>query len=228
MPAMKSLHRKALINILLTFVILAAAVFVPAGTLRYWQGWLCLAAFFVPASAITVWVAKHDPALLERRLKAGPKAEKEIGQKIVQTIASVVFLADFVVPALDHRFGWSSVPAWAAVMGALMMLVGFAITVAVFKANSFTSAIIEVAENQKVISTGPYAVVRHPFYSGALIMLFGIPLALGSWWGMLVNLPLLAAIIWRLLDEERFLVEKLGGYAEYRESVRYRLAPFVW
>jgi protein-S-isoprenylcysteine O-methyltransferase Ste14 len=109
-----------------------------------------------------------------------------------------------------------------------MMLVGFAITFAVFKANSFTSGIIEVAEDQKVISTGPYAIVRHPLYSGGLIMLFGIPPALGSWWGMLVNLPLLAAVIWRLLDEERFLVEKLTGYAEYRESVRYRLVPFVW
>ncbi|HEY3628658.1 MAG TPA: isoprenylcysteine carboxylmethyltransferase family protein [Terracidiphilus sp.] len=225
---MKDLHRKALIGILRTFVMLAAAVFLPAWTLRYWQGWVCLAAFFVPACLISVWVAKHDPALLERRLKAGPKAEKETGQKIVQTITSIVFLGDFAVPAFDHRFGWSSVPVWAAVTGDLMMLVGFAITFAVFKANSFTSGIIEVAEDQKVISTGPYAIVRHPLYSGGLIMLFGIPPALGSWWGMLVNLPLLAAIIWRLLDEERFLVEKLTGYAEYRESVRYRLVPFVW
>jgi protein-S-isoprenylcysteine O-methyltransferase Ste14 len=225
---MKDLHRKALIGILRTFVMLAAAVFLPAWTLRYWQGWVCLAAFFVPACLISVWVAKHDPALLERRLKAGPKAEKETGQKIVQMITSIVFLGDFAVPAFDHRFGWSSVPVWAAVIGDLMMLVGFAITFAVFKANSFTSGIIEVAEDQKVISTGPYAIVRHPLYSGGLIMLFGIPPALGSWWGMLVNLPLLAAIIWRLLDEERFLVEKLTGYAEYRESVRYRLVPFVW
>jgi protein-S-isoprenylcysteine O-methyltransferase Ste14 len=225
---MKDLHRKALIGILRTFVMLAAAVFLPAWTLRYWQGWVCLAAFFVPACLISVWVAKHDPALLERRLKAGPKAEKETGQKIVQMITSIVFLGDFAVPAFDHRFGWSSVPVWAAVIGDLMMLVGFAITFAVFKANSFTSGIIEVAEDQKVISTGPYAIVRHPLYSGGLIMLFGIPPALGSWWGMLVNLPLLAAVIWRLLDEERFLVEKLTGYAEYRESVRYRLVPFVW
>jgi protein-S-isoprenylcysteine O-methyltransferase Ste14 len=225
---MKDLHRKALIGILRTFVMLAAAVFLPAWTLRYWQGWVCLAAFFVPACLISVWVAKHDPALLERRLKAGPKAEKETGQKIVQMITSIVFLGDFAVPAFDHRFGWSSVPVWAAVIGDLMMLVGFAITFAVFKANSFTSGIIEVAEDQKVISTGPYAMVRHPLYSGGLIMLFGIPPALGSWWGMLVNLPLLAAVIWRLLDEERFLVEKLTGYAEYRESVRYRLVPFVW
>src|SRR6516162_9630560 len=116
---MTELHRKALIGILRMFVILVAVVFLPVWTLRYWQGWACLAAFFVPASAISVWVAKHDPALLERRLKAGPKAEKEAGQKIVQAVASIVFLADFLLPAFDHRFGWSRVPAWASIIGAL-------------------------------------------------------------------------------------------------------------
>ena len=143
-------------------------------------------------------------------------------------MASIVFLGDFLVPAFDRRFGWSHVPAWVAILGDLMMLLGFAITMAVFRANSYTSGIIEVAEDQKVISTGPYAIVRHPMYTGGLIMLFGIPLALGSWWGMLVNLPMTAAVIWRLLDEERFLAEKLPGYAEYRQSVKYRLAPYVW
>jgi protein-S-isoprenylcysteine O-methyltransferase Ste14 len=225
---MKDLHRKALVGIVQTFVMLAGAVFLPVWTLRYWQGWACLVVFIVSASAISVWVARHDPALLERRLRAGPKAEKEAGHKVVQTITAIVFLADFLVPAFDHRFGWSAVPAWASVIGDLMMLAGFAIVFVVFKANSFASGIIEVAENQKVISTGPYALVRHPMYTGALINLFGIPLALGSWWGMLVNVPMVAGVIWRLLDEERFLVEKLPGYAEYRKSVRYRLAPLVW
>ena len=225
---MKDLHRKALIGIVRTLVVLIAAVFAPVWTFRYWQGWACLAAFFVPACFITVWVAKNDPALLERRLKAGPKAEKEKGQKIVQGIAAVVFLADFVVPAFDHRFGWSHVPAWASIAGDLMMLVGFAITFAVFKTNSYTSGIIEVAAGQKVISTGPYAIVRHPMYSGGLIMLFGIPLALGSCWGMLVNLPMTAAVVWRLLDEERFLAGNLPGYEEYRGLVRYRLIPMAW
>jgi protein-S-isoprenylcysteine O-methyltransferase Ste14 len=225
---MKDLHRKAVIAILRTFVFLVAAIFLPVWTFRWWQGWACLAAFFVPASIITVWVAKHDPALLERRLKAGPKAEKERGQKIVQTIASVVFLADFVIPAFDHRYGWSRVPTYAAIVGDMMMLIGFWITFVVFRVNSFTSGIIEVAEDQKVIYTGPYAMVRHPMYAGASIMLFGIPLALGSWWGMLVNLPLMAAIVWRLLDEERFLQANLNGYVEYMQAVKHRLAPFVW
>ena len=225
---MKALHRKALIAILRTFVVLVAVIFIPPWTLRYWQGWACLAAFFVPACAITVWVAKNDPALLERRLKAGVKGEKEKGQKIVQAVASVVFLGDFLVPAFDRRFGWSHVPAWGAIVGDLMMLAGFAITVAVFKANSYTSGIIEVAENQKVISTGPYAMVRHPMYTGGLIMLFGIPLALGSWLGMLINVPMTAAVVWRLLDEEKFLLRNLPGYAEYRGTVKYRLLPLVW
>jgi len=225
---MKDLHRKTLIGILRTFVMLVAVIFLPVWTLRYWQGWLCLAAFFVPACMITVWVARNDPALLERRLKAGPKAEKEKGQKIVQAIAAVVFLGDFAVPAFDHRLGWSRMPAWAEMAGVVMMLVGFAITFIVFRENTYTSGIIEVAENQKVISTGPYARVRHPMYSGALIMLFGIPLALGSWWGLLVNVPMLGGIVWRLLQEEKFLVGKLPGYAGYLESVRYRLVPFVW
>jgi protein-S-isoprenylcysteine O-methyltransferase Ste14 len=225
---MKDLHRKSLIGIVRTFVVLVVVIFAPAWTFRYWQGWACLAAFFVPACLITVWVAKNDPALLERRLKAGPKAEKEWGQKVVQMIASVVFLADFAVPAIDHRFGWSSVPNYAAVIGDLMMVLGFVVVFEVFKANSFTSGIIEVADDQKVISTGPYGLVRHPMYVGGLIMLYGIPLALGSWWGMLINVPMTAAIVWRLLDEERFLSEKLAGYPEYREKVRYRLVPMVW
>jgi protein-S-isoprenylcysteine O-methyltransferase Ste14 len=215
-------------GILRTFVALVAVIFVPSWSLRYWQGWACLAAFFVPACAITIWAAKNDPALLERRLKAGPKAEKEICQKIVQTIAAIVFLGDFVVPALDHRYRWSFVPAWACVAGDLMMILGFVIVFQVFKANSFTSGIIEVAENQKVISTGPYALVRHPMYTGGLIMLYGIPVALGSWWGMLVNVPMTAAIVWRLSDEERFLLRNLPGYAEYRGTMKYRLVPLLW
>ncbi len=225
---MKTLHRKALAGILRTFAILMIALFVPVWTLRWWQAWACLAAFFVPACVISVWVAKYDPALLERRLKAGPKAEKEKGQKIVQRITGTVFLAEFLIPAFDHRFGWSRVSVFADITGDLMMVSGFMIVFAVFKENSFTSGIIEVAEDQRVISTGPYAIVRHPMYAGGLIMLLGIPLALGSWWGMLINILLIAALIWRLLDEERFLTERLPGYREYLRAVKYRLVPWLW
>ncbi len=166
------------------FIILPALVFVPAWTLNYWQGWACLASFFVPAIAISVWAAKNDPALLERRLKAGPGGEKELGQKVVQLVAGVAFIADFAVSALDHRLGWSSVPAYAAIAGDALIVLGFVIVYRVFKVNSFTSGIIEVAAEQKVISTGPYSVVRHPMYTGSLMTLFAIPLALGSWLGV--------------------------------------------
>ncbi|HKF50025.1 MAG TPA: isoprenylcysteine carboxylmethyltransferase family protein [Terracidiphilus sp.] len=225
---MKDLHRQAITGTLRTLAVLLAATFLPAWTLRYWQGWLCLAAFFIPASFISVWMARNDPELLARRMKAGPTAEKRLGQKVVQFIAFFVFLADFVVPAFDHRFGWSKVPVAVVLAGDVLMLAGLAICFAVARVNSYASANIEVAEEQKVISTGPYAHVRHPLYSGALVMLFGIPLALGSWWGLLVNLPLTAAIVWRLLDEEKFLVNELAGYQEYRERVKWRLVPFAW
>lgn len=225
---MKDLHRKAIIGTVHLLIVLLAAVFLPAWTLHYWQAWLCLALFFIPASVISVWMARNDPELLARRMKAGPAAEKKFGQKVVQSIAFVVFLADFAVPAFDHRFGWSHVPTAGVIAGNLLMLTGLTISFAVARVNTYASAIIEVAEEQKVISTGPYARVRHPLYSGALIMLFGIPLALGSWWGMLVNVPLTAAVVWRLLDEEQFLLRELPGYTEYRERVRCRLVPHIW
>lgn len=225
---MKNVNLRAFLGFLWTLLILVPAVFVPVWTFRYWQGWACLAAFFIPAAIISVSVARSDPALLERRLKAGAKAEKETGQKVVQSITGPVFLADFVFPAFDHRFGWSQVPAWACAGGEVMMVAGFVIVFRVLRENSFASGVIEVAEDQRVIATGPYAIVRHPMYTGALIMLFGIPPALGSWWGMLINLPMTAGLVWRLLDEERFLGRNLRGYTEYVKTVRYRLVPRVW
>lgn len=209
-------------------LILLVLVFAPSWSFQYWQGWACLAAFFVPAAAISVYVARKDPALMERRVKTGPKAEQRIGQKVVQVTITIVFLADFVIPSLGHRFGWPTVSAFACILGDVMILIGFAITFVVLRENSYASGVIEVAEDQRVISTGPYSVVRHPMYTGGLIMLFGIPLALGSSRGMLVNIPMAAAIIWRLLDEEQFLNMKLSGYAAYCEKVKYRLVPSIW
>ncbi len=225
---MTTLNLKAIIQLVITAVVLAAAVFLPAGRLDYWQGWACLFSFFFPAGLITVYVAKNNPALLERRLKAGPRAETSRGQKVVQTITAVVLLAEFVVPAFDYRFGWAAVPATGSIAGDVFMILGFAIVFAVFRVNSFTSGVIEVAENQTVVSTGLYGVVRHPMYSGASLMLFGIPLALGSWWGMLVNVPMFFALAWRLLDEEKFLSKKLTGYAGYTNQVKYHLIPYLW
>jgi protein-S-isoprenylcysteine O-methyltransferase Ste14 len=133
-----------------------------------------------------------------------------------------------ILPSLDHRFSWSAVPLPVVVLGDVLTVLGFFIVFRVFKENTFTAATIEVASDQRVISTGPYAIVRHPMYSGTLVMLVGTPLVLGSWWGLLMFVLMIFAIAWRALDEERFLRKNLPGYAEYCQIVRYRLVPFVW
>ena len=209
-------------------VAMALCIFLPAWTVRYWQAWLLLAVFFGCTIAITVDLYRRDPALLERRLHAGPAAEKEASQRIIQALASLVFLAVLVVPALDHRFGWTPLPPAAALAGDALVALGFWIVWRVFRENTFTSGAIEVDASQRVIDTGPYAIVRHPMYVGGLLLFLGMPLALGSGVGLLVFVPALFAIVWRLLDEERFLVSNLPGYADYRQRTRYRLLPFLW
>ncbi len=226
--AMNNLNKRACAGLLNLLVCMSLLIFLPAWSLRYWQAWVFLAAFFLPSLAITVYLMEKDPKLLERRVKAGAAAETEMSQKIIQAFAAIFFLATIVLPALDHRFGWRPIPTYAVVAGDMLVLLGFLIVFLVFKENSYTSAIIEVADEQTVISKGPYAIVRHPMYSGALILLLGVPLALGSWWGLLTIVPMTGVIIWRLLGEEKFLSNKLAGYADYRDRVRYRLAPLVW
>lgn len=225
---MNALNIRALAGLLQLLVIMALLIFVPAGTLNYPRAWIFLAVFFTPVLAITVYLMKNDPKLLERRIKAGPADEKETSQKIIQFLAMIDFIAVMLVPAFDHRFAWSEVPPPIVVAGNILVVFGFLIVFLVFKENTFTSAIIELSTEQKVVTTGPYALVRHPMYIGALIMLVGVPLALGSWWGLLTVVPMTLVIICRLLDEERFLAKNLAGYSEYQNAVRYHLLPFVW
>ena len=165
---------------------------------------------------------------MERRVNAGPAAEKETSQKIIQLFASLSFIAIFVVSAIDHRFGWSAVPVSVVVLGDVLIALGFYAVFLVLRENTYAAGTIEVEQGQQVISTGPYALVRHPMYAGALIMLLGIPLALGSWWGLLTIVPMALALVWRILDEEAFLRKNLPGYAEYRAQVKYRLVPLIW
>jgi protein-S-isoprenylcysteine O-methyltransferase Ste14 len=187
-----------------------------------------LAVFFGASLAITVFLATTDIALLERRTQAGPIAEKELSQKIIQGFASLAFASTIVVPALDHRCHWSHVPWPAVVTGDTLVALGFLIVFLVFRENTFTSSVIEVAAEQRVIDTGPYALVRHPMYLGGLVLIAGVPLALGSLVGLAMFVPFAGIIVWRLLDEERFLVSQLAGYARYRDKVRFRLIPHVW
>jgi protein-S-isoprenylcysteine O-methyltransferase Ste14 len=169
-----------------------------------------------------------DPQLLQRRMSGGPAAEKEPTQKIIMFFASLEFIGLLIFAALDHRFVWSRMPSYMALAGDGLVVAGFIAIFFVLKENTFSSATIELAADQKVISTGPYAVVRHPMYAGAIVMLLGIPIALGSWWGLLVFVSMMPALIWRLIDEEKFLARNLLGYTQYQQRVRRRLIPLVW
>ncbi len=220
--------RQACAGLLSLIVLLAASLFVPAWTLAYWQAWVLLTVFSASSLAITIFLAVEDPKLLARRIRSGASAETQRQQQIIQVLAALAFIALFVVPALDHRFGWSMMSRYGVAAGNTLVALGFFIIFLVFRANTFASAVIEVNADQTVIRTGPYAVVRHPMYIGALILLAGIPLALGSWWGLVLMIPMTGVIVWRLLSEEAFLASNLPDYATYRDEVHYRLVPFIW
>ena len=217
---------------LLTSIIGLAAigilVFVPAGTFAYWQGWLFIVVFALSTNLIGVYLARNDPALLARRLKFGPQAETRPIQKVVVALAFIAFYALPAVSALDHRLGWSKVPGWMSVFGAFLVALGLVIDLLVFRQNSFGSSTIETMEGQRVISDGPYALVRHPMYVGALVMLLGVPIALGSYWGLVFVIAFVPILALRILDEETMLLRELDGYVEYTQKVRYRLMPGVW
>ena len=209
-------------------VVVGVVLFGAAGTFRYPAAWQFLVVFFGSSLAITLYLMKHDPQLLARRVRAGPVAEQRPRQRLIQAIASAAFIAVIAVPALDRRFGWTQLGAPLVILGDVAVAVGFVIVFLSFRENSFASAVIEVGAAQKVIDTGPYAIVRHPMYAGALLLVAGIPPALGSLAGLIAFVPFAAAIIWRLLDEEAFLTAQLPGYAAYTRKTRYRLIPFVW
>ena len=225
---MDTLNKKAFGSLVVLFLVMAALLFLPAGTIRYWQAWVYLTVFFGASVLITLYLAKNDPALLKRRLSGGPWAEKERAQRIIMIFTSIGFIALIVVPALDFRFGWSAVPLSFVMAGIILVAIGYTIIFFVYKENTYGSATIEVAQDQKVIATGPYSVVRHPMYAGALLYLIGTPLALGSWWGLVPFVATLPFLIWRIFDEEAFLARNLPGYAGYRNQVRFRLMPGIW
>jgi protein-S-isoprenylcysteine O-methyltransferase Ste14 len=225
---MSDLYMRAAGKFLQLPIMLALLVFLPAGTLDYWQGWLFSAVFVACSLAVTLYLAVKNPELLERRMNVGPGAEKEPTQKAIMVVALLAFAAMPVLSAIDHRFGWSSVPASIVILGDVLIVLAYVGFTLVFRENTFGAATIQVVEGQRVISTGPYAVVRHPMYSWGLLLMLGIPLALGSWWGLLIAVIGVAGIVARLLDEERFLAGNLPGYSDYMRRVRYRLVPRLW
>jgi protein-S-isoprenylcysteine O-methyltransferase Ste14 len=225
---MKSLETRAWLALAVLAVVMGLLLFVPAGTVRYWQAWLYLAIFLGTSALTTLYLLRRDRALLERRMHGGPTGETRPAQKLIMWCTSVGFGALLVVPALDHRFAWSAVPLGVVVAGDVLVVVGFMLIVRVYRENTFTSATIEIVENQHVISTGPYAIVRHPMYASGFLYLAGTPLALGSYWGLVPLAATAPFLVWRLFDEERLLAASLPGYADYERRVPHRLVPFVW
>ncbi|MBV8647751.1 isoprenylcysteine carboxylmethyltransferase family protein [Paludibacterium sp.] len=211
----------------ISLAVIGLGLLLAAGTAAYWQAWLLLAVLFFSGLPY-VWLIGQDPLLRESRLKGGPRAESRPIQKVIAALLFAAVFAGYLVPALDRRFGWSAVPVWLCLVGEALVLACMGLTYRVFQVNAFGSATVQVVDGQRVIDTGPYAVVRHPMYAGAAIYTVGLPLALGSWWGLLPAAVAILAFAWRLADEEALLAAQLPGYAAYRARVRWRLFPGVY
>ncbi len=226
---MNNLIIQTLRTSLLGVIALGVLLFLPAWTLAYWQAWVFIVVFVASAEATGVYLALKDPALLKRRMNPGFQGEEQsMTQKIIGSLAVLSTLSLLVFCAFDHRFAWSSVPPAISVLGDVLVVLGLLLDLFVLRENSYAGTSVQTFEGQKVISTGLYAHIRHPMYAGNVIMVVGIPLALGSWWGFLVLALIFPVLIWRILDEEKFLEKDLPGYKEYEQKVHYRLVPYLW
>ena len=225
---MNTVTKRAIAGAAWLLLVMALMLFVSAGSMCFWQGWIYWGVFCVSVVVITIYFLRYDPNLVARRTRAGPIAEPEPIQKVIQSIAGALFCALLILPGLDHRFQWSSVPLPLVLVSNILVAISFAIIFVVFKENSYAGGVVQVEEAQRVISTGLYAYVRHPMYAGGGLLLVATPTALGSWWGIPVGLVLCAVIVVRLVDEERRLAADLSGYEEYRRKVPYRIVPGVW
>jgi protein-S-isoprenylcysteine O-methyltransferase Ste14 len=203
-------------------------LFLPAGTFNYWQAWAFIATSMVVTIFPSIYIARTNPAALQRRMHGGPSAETRTVQKIVIIGAWLGLFSMMVLSAFDHRFGWSHPPSWVCLLGDVLIAAGLGIAMLVVIQNSYAAATVRVEAGQQVASGGVYKFVRHPMYVGNVIMMIGVPLALGSYWGLLLVIPGMPVLVFRILDEEKMLTQDLAGYREYAERVRYRLVPYVW
>jgi protein-S-isoprenylcysteine O-methyltransferase Ste14 len=219
---------RAVLTSVVGFTVFLLLVFLPAGTFDYWRGWTFIVVFALATMIPSVYLATTNPAALQRRMQAGPAAESRPLQKVIITFAFVSMAAMIVMSTLDYRFGWSAVPAAISVVGDALVGVGLSIAMITTIQNGYAAANITVESGQKVVSTGVYSVVRHPMYFGNVVLMIGVPLALGSYWGLLFVIPGLAVLATRILDEEKALRQELDGYDEYTHKVHYRLVPGVW
>ena len=211
-----------------SLVVFMVLLFLPAGTLNYWQAWAFLGVFALVSLAPTIYLGRVDPATVERRMHAGPTAETRAVQKVVVAGIVLSFTGMLVVAGLDRRFGWSSVPTAVSVLGDVMVAVGLGTAMLVVFQNRYAAANIIVEKDQPLVTTGLYGVVRHPMYSGSVVMMIGMPLALGSYWALLLAVAGLLLLVIRILDEENMLSRELTGYRDYMQKVHYRLVPLAW
>jgi protein-S-isoprenylcysteine O-methyltransferase Ste14 len=217
--------QKIFTRFILAILVLGIAFFLPARTFNYWEAWLYLAIIFGCATGVILYFLRNDPALLERRMKTRENVKE---QKLIIRLAWLLFIPIYIIPGFDKYHGWSHIPVYLVIISAVMVLTGYIIVVAVFKENSYASRVIETDSTQKVISTGPYALVRHPMYSGMMLMYGFTPLALGSYWALTGTISLYVLMVARMFSEEKFLAENLEGYKEYLLRTRYRIIPGVW
>lgn len=216
---------RALTAFLIGLATVASLLFLPAGTLRYANGWLFIGLLFIPILLFGAVLFVKAPNLLRKRLNA---KEKENTQKGVVALSALLFLGGFIVAGLDYRFGWSRVPAWAVAASSIVLLVSYALYAEVMRENAYLSRTIEVQDGQHVVDTGLYGIVRHPMYAATIWLFLSIPVVLGSWWSLLIFSPYVLVIVVRIVNEEKVLSEGLAGYTEYKKRVKYRLLPFVW
>ena len=224
-PSRSRLAITALVRLVAAFVILLGFFLLSAGTVAYWEAWAYMTVLFVPMTLVLVYLFWKDPGLLERRMRT---REREAEQGLVVKLGSLCYLLIFLLPGFDRRFGWSEVPVVAVVVADILFLLGYGLFVLVLRENSYASRVVEVEEGQRVIATGPYAIVRHPMYVAVIVIFVATPVALGSWWAVLPALPLIALLVARIRNEEKVLLRELEGYSEYSQVTKYRLIPGAW
>ena len=221
----KKLFIQAITKFVFGFVIIALLLFIPAGTLNYWNAWLFIGILFVPMFIVGIILTIKSPDLLRKRLNS---KEKESEQEVLLLVGGVMFVCGFVVAGLNYRIEWIILPKWIVFMGTIIFLLAYVLYAEVLQENMYLSRIIEIQENQKVIDTGLYKVVRHPMYSSTILLFLSIPLVLGSLFSFLIFMVYPLIIVKRIKNEERVLEQGLKGYLEYKNKVKYRLIPFIW
>jgi protein-S-isoprenylcysteine O-methyltransferase Ste14 len=219
------LTRQAAARVAIGFCALFAMLFLPAGSFAYWQAWAYLGTLFLPLLVFCVYLLRNDPELLARRMRV---KEQQARQSLIVQIAGICVLLEILIPGFDRRFGWSQVPVAIVIIGDVMVAVGYATIARAMRENSYASRIVEVERSQRVVASGPYAIVRHPMYVGVIVMYLFTPLALGSWWALIPAVGLVPVLVARIRGEERTLASELSGYGEYMQAIRYRLIPGVW